>query len=145
MVLTLSAAHAAATLFMCGLIWFVQVVHYPLFAHTGTDVFCAYERRHTRLTTWVVGPPMLVETGAAVALFALGPPGVPPWAHLAGLGLLGVLWASTAWLQVPCHTVLERGFDARVHRRLVRSNWIRTVAWTARAPLAVWMLEAVAR
>ncbi|MFY0528690.1 hypothetical protein ACN28I_37835 [Archangium gephyra] len=25
-------AHAAATLFMVGLIWFVQVVHYPLFS-----------------------------------------------------------------------------------------------------------------
>ena len=29
--------HAAATLFMTGLIWFVQVVHYPLFARVGED------------------------------------------------------------------------------------------------------------
>ena len=35
-------AHAAATLFMVGLIWFVQVVHYPLFARVGPDAFVPY-------------------------------------------------------------------------------------------------------
>jgi hypothetical protein len=29
-------ANAAATFFMVGVIWFVQVVHYPLFARVGT-------------------------------------------------------------------------------------------------------------
>ena len=28
--------HAGATFFMCGLIWFVQIVHYPLFAQVGS-------------------------------------------------------------------------------------------------------------
>ena len=30
-------AHIAATLFMCGAIWFVQIVHYPLFEQVGTS------------------------------------------------------------------------------------------------------------
>jgi hypothetical protein len=29
----------ASTLFMTGLSWFVQVVHYPLFAAVGPDAF----------------------------------------------------------------------------------------------------------
>ena len=33
---------AAATWFMAGLHWFVQVVHYPLFADVGTERFIAY-------------------------------------------------------------------------------------------------------
>jgi hypothetical protein len=40
--------HLAATAAMVGLIWFVQVVHYPLFASVGADEFVAYENAHTR-------------------------------------------------------------------------------------------------
>ena len=35
---------------------------------------------------------------------------------------------------------MNQGFDAAVHRRLVRTNWIRTVGWTLRGALAVAML-----
>lgn len=51
------------TLFMVGVIWFVQVVHYPLMAHVGRAEAVAYEKSHTRRTGWVVGPPMLIELG----------------------------------------------------------------------------------
>ena len=44
----LLVVHLAATAAMCGLIWFVQVVHYPLFAGVGDDGFTAYEQRHQR-------------------------------------------------------------------------------------------------
>ena len=51
-------AHFAATLFMTGVIWFVQVVHYPLFDRVQGDRFSVYAASHGRLTTWVVAPPM---------------------------------------------------------------------------------------
>ena len=63
------SVHLVATAAMAGLIWFVQVVHYPLFAGVGRDGFAAYEARHTRRTSWVVGPFMAVEGVAAIALF----------------------------------------------------------------------------
>ncbi len=46
--------HLATTFFMLGVIWFVQVVHYPIFAKTGSTEFSGYEQTHTTLTTWVV-------------------------------------------------------------------------------------------
>lgn len=58
--------HLAATLSMVGLIWFVQIVHYPLFAYVGAEKFIAYEAAHARLTTWVVAPPMLTEALTAL-------------------------------------------------------------------------------
>jgi len=127
--------HAAATLFMVGLVWFVQVVHYPLLARVGRAGFVPYEAAHMRLTTRVVAPAMLAEAGLAVAILIAG--AAPVGVSLGGLALLLVVWGSTAALQVPCHRRLERGFDADAHRRLVRSNWLRTAAWTARAPLAL--------
>jgi hypothetical protein len=133
-------AHAAATLSMAGLIWFVQVVHYPLLAAVGPERFPEYTRRHADRTRWVVAPPMLVEGVTAVWLVAR-PAAVPGWAAWLGLGLAAVNWVSTAAVQIPCHTRLARGFDRAVHRRLVRTNWVRTAAWTARGVLAVWVVR----
>src|SRR4051812_5417580 len=65
--------HVASTLFMTGVIWFVQVVHYPLFASAATTQFQAYQRTHTRLTTHVVAPAMLAELASAVLLLWIRP------------------------------------------------------------------------
>lgn len=134
--------HAATTLAMAGLIWFVQVVHYPLFATVGREGFSVYEQAHTRLTARVVAPLMLAEAASALWLAWSPPPGVPPALPIAGLILLAGIWISTFLLQVPRHRRLASGFSGPDHRSLVRSNWIRTVLWTARGCLALWLLRA---
>lgn len=140
LVAALLLVHVAATLCMTGLIWYVQIVHYPLFAEVGAAVSARYEQRHVALTTWVVGPPLLVEAGTGLLLVPFRPAYVPERALWVGLGLLLVIWVSTALLQIPCHRKLGFGFDAAVHRRLVRSNWLRTAGWTARSVLVLWMV-----
>lgn len=132
-------AHVASTLFMLGVIWLVQFVHYPLFAHVGNKEFPSYERRHTRLITLIVAPLMLIEGTTAVFLLLLRPPSVAAWTLWAGAALLGATWLSTAMVQMPCHEVLSRGFDPMVHNRLVWSNWFRTAAWSLRGALVLWM------
>jgi hypothetical protein len=132
-----AVAHLVGTLAMVGLIWFVQVVHYPLFAAVGTDRFAAYEAQHTTRTSWVVGPFMAVEGFAALALAAAPPAGVDRALPLAGLALLGVVHASTVLLQVPAHQRLGAGFAAETWDRLVRTNWVRTVGWSARGLVAI--------
>ena len=132
-------AHLAATLFMVGVIWFVQVVHYPLFSRVGPEKFSLYSEAHSRLTTYVVGPPMLVEALTALLLVFQRPEGVPLAAALIGLALVVAVWLTTALLQVPRHTTLGSGFDRRAWSGLVLSNWVRTVAWSARGGLVLWM------
>ena len=136
---------AFASLALTGLIWCIQVVHYPLFAAVGRDEFVRYEADHARLITLVVGPLMLVELGAAVWLAAARPAGVPAWTAWTGLALVAAIWLSTAAIQVPCHAKLAAGFDADVHARLVSSNWIRTAAWTIRGVLSLAMIAAWAK
>jgi hypothetical protein len=134
-------AHVAATWMMVGLIWFVQIVHYPLFARVGPGQFAQYEASHSRLTTWVVGPPMLVEGATAIALLVLQPYGLPCALLWLGAGLLLVIWGSTALLQVPQHEILLRGFAADAHGSLVTSNWIRTIGWSIRGVLVLLLLK----
>ena len=126
-------AHAAATLYLTGVIWFVQIVHYPLFAWVGQGGFSEYEREHVRRTGWVVAGPMVAELAAAVAVVWV----VGGWLAWTGLALAGVIWVSTLVWQVPAHGRLAMGFDASVHLRLTRTNWARTAAWTARSVVAL--------
>ena len=138
---TLVLLHAAATLFMTGLIWFVQLVHYPLFARVETADFRRYASEHQRRTTWVVVPAMLLELGTAIALVLEA--GTASSRQLAwiGLALLAVIWLSTVLLQVPLHRRLASGFDRPAIVRLVRGNWVRTIAWTLRSALALRLLQ----
>ncbi|MFO0912079.1 MAG: peroxiredoxin [Pirellulales bacterium] len=136
-------AHLGATLYMVGLIWFVQLVHYPLFDSVGGDEFTSFERRHRARTAWVVGPPMLVEGLTAVLLLWMRPSSIPAWSVWLGLVLLAVIWLSTFVVQVPRHRRLAEGFDPAVHRRLVGTNWWRTAAWSLRGVIALGMMWAV--
>lgn len=128
------------TLFMTGLIWFVQVVHYPLFDQVGTSGFAIYEQRHSLLTTWVVLPPMTLELVTAGLLLWYRPSFIPGWSLYLGLSLVLLIWASTFFLQVPQHGILAQGFDPQAHFRLVTSNWLRTVLWSMRSLLVCFWL-----
>ena len=84
-----------ATWYMVGLIWLIQVVHYPLFANIPTTAFPAYERQNTRRTACVVIGPMLLELFSALLLWWLPPPGLSSTLLGTTLGLLVLIWAST--------------------------------------------------
>ena len=135
--------HALASIFMTGLIWFVQVVHYPLMSRVGASSSAEYEQLHQKRTTWIVGPVMFVEgtTAALLTLPVFRPATISLWMPLLGCVTLLLIWCSTAFLQVPMHHRLSSGFDAAAHRTLVKTNWVRTILWSARALLALWMLS----
>ncbi len=136
-------AHFAATLFMSGVIWFVQVVHYPLFSQVHGSEFNAYAAAHGRLTTWVVAVPMLVELATGALLLWRRPEEVGLTPIAIGFALLIVIWLSTLLLQVPQHNTLGAGFDDAAHRTLVLTNWLRTAAWTLRSLLVLWVFAAM--
>lgn len=139
------AAQAIASGAMCGLIWFVQVVHYPMFARVVGEHARQYAVEHQQRTTLVVGPLMLVEMAAALMIAVNPPPGIDRVVAMVGLALVLGVWLSTALVQMPLHARLSRdGHDPAVIDALVRTNWARTALWTARALLSVWMLHAAA-
>ena len=136
-------ANTAATFFLLGLIWFVQLVHYPVFSLAGPETFGAFHRKHTRRTTWVVALPMIVEMVTALWLVAQ-PQGLSRNEAILGAALVAMLWFTTRGLQIPQHEQLARRFDHAVVDALVQGNWIRTALWTARAALcAVGILRLV--
>ena len=125
---------------MFGVIWTIQLVHYPLMRAIPADGFVGYEQQHTRLISFVVGPLMAVEGLCVLAVFFARPDGVPIWSTWAGGILEAVAIGVTAFVSAPMHGRLEHGPDAKLLDRLIATNWIRTAAWTGRAAVALFML-----
>lgn len=127
--------HFSATWFMVGLIWFIQLVHYPLLGDVSKYRTAAYHHTHMRLATWVVAPAMLVEFLSGVFLVCCPPDYFALPLGITGLALLIIIWLSSAFLQAPRHKWLAEKYDQSTHQSLVASNWVRTISWSCRGLL----------
>jgi hypothetical protein len=132
--------HFAASFVMMGAMWFVQVAYYPNLQYVGGAEFIQYQREHIRRVSTVAWTMLILELSTAAALPFFPGSMERRGALAANLVLLLVIWWSTWCVQVPLHKVLEQGFDAAAHRRLVRTNWIRTVCYSLRGALLLSMM-----
>lgn len=131
---------AASTLPLFGVIWTIQVVQYPVFSAVNAENFQKYHRVHTFWITPVVAPLMILELAASILLIIYPPNQIDYKLLWFGFVLSIVVWLSTFFVQVPMHDKLALGFDSAAHERLVKTNWIRTVAWSLRAALVLFFL-----
>ena len=124
-----------ATFAMVGIVWFVQLVQYPLFSSVGSEAWIAYENAYTMRAGWIIAPLLLVELATALLLVIRK----PKQRNLFGLNLLllAIIWSSTFFIQVPLHESLLTAWDSDQWNRLVDSNWLRTIFWSARIPLLI--------
>lgn len=135
-------AHAASTSALAGLIWTVQLVVYPGFAEVGrTTAWPAVHAAHTRRTGALVGLPWAVQGLTLVALLVRRPDGVDLPLLLVVAVLAAVPVLVTVAVSVPMHGRLSRGWDDGAWRRLVRTSWWRTAAWTAGAVCAALLVR----
>ena len=140
-----AVAQVVGSVGMFGVIWMVQVVHYPLMRFVSASQFARFEAAHRTRISWVVGPLMLIE-GVCVLAFLFAPPaGLLWWLPWAGAAAEAIAIGTTVFVSAPLHERLNAHFDSATLDRLIATNWIRTVAWTARAALAIAMLVAVLR
>lgn len=138
--ITLLLLNALSTWFMTGVIWFVQIVHYPLFSAVGNDEFRLYADRHRQLTSMVVAPPMLLEITSSVFLALVWNRGYL-WLVWLNLAFVIVIWISTVLCSIPCHEKLcTIGYIENVHHWLVLSNWLRTIMWTLRTLVLAFLM-----
>jgi hypothetical protein len=128
--------NVAATLFLAGILWSLQIVQFPLMLSAQSGDFVAYVRAQRTRNTLLMTLPMLVE--AATGGWLLTTP-IPSRHLLTAMVLLVIGWIVTLGLIVPMHARIMRGYDPHAIRVLIRTNWIRTFCWTARACLMIWI------
>lgn len=119
---------------LTGLIWLVQLVHYPGFLLVGKEAGVAYQQHHTRSMSWVVVPLMLAELTLAIwLLFTPFLFQVLAYLNYASFAFLFIIWLATFLRAVPLHNRLsEHGYDINTIQKLIKINWFRTICWTFR-------------
>lgn len=127
--------HLFTTFFMCGVCWFVQIVHYPLFREIPKEAFPNYERRNF-VTGYVTVPAMTIELFSGLWVLYTDYSTI----FLYNMVLLSFIWASTFFFQVPLHFKLAKEGNPNHITQLIKTNWIRTVIWTVRSILLAYLL-----
>lgn len=134
----LALTAAAATCFLAGLSWVVQVVVYPAFELAGrTPRWREYHDAHSRRIAAVVGPAWAVQGITVVWLLARAE-------HLELVVPIAVLAGATVALTllgaVPAHARLA-AFDTQTLATLRRFHAWRTAAWSAGAALCLVLVR----
>jgi hypothetical protein len=125
-------AHAFCCFFMTGLIWLIQILHYPTYQYIDPVKFLDFQRFHTATITFIVAPIMVIELFSGV--FILFNEKFSFFGSLNFLGLILILLA-TAFLSVPAHNKLSIEFNLETVQFLIQSNWVRTIFWSLRSVL----------
>ena len=119
------------TTFLVGLIWTVQIVHYPAFADVAPAQFLEFHKNHSFRISIIVIPFMLAELilamywmGREINVFSL-----------INAVLVLLIWLATFLISVPLHNRLIAGFDLSLINNLIQTNWIRTIFWSIKGIL----------
>lgn len=124
---------------MTGLIWVIQILHYPAFALIREERFSEFHALHSKNITFIVGPVMLIELATAALLVVKFSEQKFFWFNLF---FLLVIWGCTALLSVPIHNDLALQQDQVLITKLVTTNWPRTILWTLRLiALVIFFLQ----
>lgn len=129
------------TFTLTGLVWLIQVVHYPLFLKVGVNNFKSYHLSHGSLITYIVGPLMVLEMISSLLLCIEEPFHIELFPFYFGFFLVCIIWFSTLFIQVPLHNKLLLHYDREVIQQLVKTNWIRTFSWTIRSFILLFLLN----
>ena len=124
-------AHAAVSLSLATVLWTVQLIIYPAFRFIDPSLFHKWHYRYTGAVTWIVAPLMFLQLGGVAGRLLALPKADALWYLEAALTALA--WAVTVLISVPLHSLLQKERDEAAMRRLVRTNWLRTLAWSGTA------------
>lgn len=130
----------AFTLFNTGLIWTVQLVHYPGFLKVGQESYIDYQQFHMRSITSLVGPSMLLELVFSVILLFMITQMPGRAIYIASFLILMGIWFHTAFWASPIHGKLLSGYNETLAKALINANWWRTIGWTLRSILLGYVL-----
>ena len=129
---TLLLIHFVSTAFMTGLIWVVQLVHYPSFYFIEDKKFINFEKFHKKRISFIVLPVMVLEVLTGVMLIYFHEETYLETNFISNLIILLIIWIVTFGFSMRMHQKLEKGADSKAIHFLIATNWIRTIGWSLR-------------
>ena len=130
--------HLIFTSIMTGVIWVIQIVHYPSFHFIEKELYTAFQKFHMNKISIIVIPIMLAELITGMMLF-LDKSSKSPFLIISFV-ILVLIWLITGVFFSKAHNELIAGYQELVVNQLVAMNWIRTLLWTLRLLLLTYFV-----
>ena len=124
--------HLVSTSIMVGVIWIIQLVHYPTFLFIDKQKYMKFQEFHMSRVSYIVMPTMIAELFSGIyILFYNNVLIVNTFFLLASFSLF-LNWVITALVFVKIHNGLLIKYEKNIILLLVKLNWLRTILWSLR-------------
>ena len=118
--------HFASTAVMVGVIWVIQLLHYPTFYYIEKNNYSQFQKFHMNRISYIVIPAMVIEMLSGIMLVIINDD------FIISFSLLVCIWIMTFVFFTNIHQRLLSKYENTAVEKLVNLNWIRTVFWTVR-------------
>ena len=131
--------HLVSTSFMVGVIWIVQLVHYPTFLFIDEQKSNDFQKFHMSRISYIVMPAMTTELFSGIYIYIYSNMAIDSNLFLLALTILIINWIITALVFVKMHNKLLINYKIEIISLLVKWNWLRTLLWSVRLILLLRM------
>ena len=120
--------HLISNSVMIGVILITQLITYPSFLGIDKNEFVKFHNNYVRNISFVAVPAMTLELLTLVYMNM----NINNLILMKSLLVLIVIWLVTFIVIVPIHNNLSKRLEIEKIVSLIRYNWIRTVLWTSK-------------
>ena len=131
----LSEVHFLSTSLMVGIIWVIQLLHYPAFNFIKESDYVEFQHFHMQRISFIVVPVMILELFSAFMLVYY----LRSNLLILCLIILLFIWLITFVFFTKLHQSLLDGYDKKIVDKLVKINWSRTVLWSLRLIILIYI------
>ena len=131
----LSDIHFLSTSLMVGIIWVIQLLHYPTFHFIKQSDYVEFQHFHMQRISFIVVPVMIIELLSGFMLVYYFRSNL----FILCLIILLVIWLITFVFFTKLHQSLLGGYDKIIVDKLVQINWSRTVLWSLRLIILIYI------
>ena len=131
----LSKVHFLSTSLMVGIIWVIQLLHYPTFHFIKESDYVEFQHFHMQRISFIVVPVMIIELLSGFMLVYYFRSNL----LILCLIILLFIWLITFVFFTKLHQSLLDGYDKKIVDKLVKINWSRTVLWSLRLIILIYI------
>ena len=131
----ISEIHFLSTSLMVGIIWVIQLLHYPAFHFIKESDYVEFQHFHMERISFIVVPVMVLELFSAFMLVYY----IQSNLLILCLIILLFIWLITFIFFTKLHQSLLGGYDKTIVDKLVRINWSRTILWSIRLIILIYI------
>ena len=129
--------HIISTSIMVGVIWVMQLVHYPSFKYVKESDYIIFQKYHMSNISYIVFPVMFTELITALIILFFGEKSL---FFVLSLICLFLIWVITGVLFTKYHSILKEGKDLMIIEKMIKANWIRALLWTMRLIMILFVI-----